>query len=181
MITKIEEEREKEPGLKQNSLSKQTGFESIESKLLGPMADFRFMVDQIGIKKIGRTINQNLIRVNKNIFNPIESLKTLTNLKSGNVPHFSRFYKDLSTEEIDILSSPIEALFVTLSKMSWNKKLKWKKREQVRNTCLKISQLQVPCELNYEERHRDDQLMESHNLVCIRKIFYNLLDTLSVG
>ena len=155
---------------------------SIESRILGKQFESLFNLDNLQLPKIKFTVNKNLHILNHHIFNPILSIKNLkSKLKSvREQPFFNKFYHNLSSEGLSILETPFEAIFVTLSKISWNKKLKLNKKAKIRNTCYMISGVKSPEELTAKESRKEEERLEIHNLLCIKDIYQSLFKIMSL-
>jgi hypothetical protein len=152
-----------------------------ESRILGPQFESVFSLKNFDLKRTVSIINANLYRINGEIFNPIESIKTLPvrNGYTRTTPFYNKFYSDFSSEGINILETPIEALFVTLSKISWNKKLKLSKRSKIKKTCYLISGVESPPELTPNQIQTQNQQLELHNLRFMQNIYQTLFKELS--
>ena len=163
---------------KQESLNKL----NVEFRILGPQLESLFTLPNINPNQRG-IINNNLKLVVEKIFDPIQAIKYLGKVKqsSRDLPFFNKFYTNLSAEGINILETPVEAVFITLSKISWNKKLNLNKRENVRKMCVKISEMNIPPEPTVNEVKQNKILLENHNLLCIRQIYENLFKMLSLA
>ena len=152
-----------------------------ESRILGSQFESLFSLKNFDLNKNISIINSNLFRINSDIFNPIESIKTLTSKKNPSrpLPFYNKFYYDYSSEGVNILETPIEAMFITLSKISWNKKLKLDKRSKIRKTCYLISGVQTPQELTQKQIQKEKEKLEVHNLKFIQNIYQTLFKELA--
>ena len=91
-------------------------------------------------------INRNLNELISSVFDPIESIKhpKMDPIHKRVIPYFNKMYENLSCEKINVLETPIEGLFVTLSKLSWNRKLSWSNRSKIDKICSDISGEKCP-------------------------------------
>ena len=175
---------EREALLNSSSVQKQETLNklNVEFRILGPQLESLFSLPNLH-KDLRGVVNKNLEVVLARVFDPIQAIKGLgkSNFPSRDPPFFNKFYYDLSTEGLNVLETPLEAVFVTLSKISWNKKLNLNKRENVRKMCVKISELDIPLEPSAEQLKNQKLLLENHNLLCIRQIYQNLFEMLSLA
>ena len=175
---------EREALLNSSSVQKQETLNklNVEFRILGPQLESLFSLPNLH-KDLRGVVNKNLEVVLARVFDPIQAIKGLgkSNFPSRDPPFFNKFYYDLSTEGLNVLETPLEAVFVTLSKISWNEKLNLNKRENVRKMCVKISELDIPLEPSAEQLKNQKLLLENHNLLCIRQIYQNLFEMLSLA
>lgn len=84
----------------------------------------------------------------------------------------------MSCEGVNILETPLEAVFVTLAKKSWNEKLKFDKKTKIRRACFMISGIKCPPEPVDSHKIQEKQLKENHCLLFMRELYRDLLKML---
>lgn len=119
---------------------------SVENTLFGEPFRKRFILPPQNPEQVREAINLNLQTVSQHIFHPIEFFNRQP--KETQPAHyaksFNQIYQDLSCENISILCNPVESLFVTLAKQTWNQRLDEFKKGRVLTTCQLISHSNQP-------------------------------------
>lgn len=157
---------------------------SIENTLFGPPFKKRFILPPQNSEQVREAINLNLQTISQHIFHPIEYFNRMKKVSPGQ-PHpkpFNQVYTDLSSESVSILCNPVESLFVTLAKRTWNDRLDKFKKERILTTCQLIShsnQPEQPPTLEEEEQMKEDDcrfhLQQVNNCYC--QLFQHLSST----
>lgn len=153
---------------------------TVEQQILGAQAELTFIARTGHLSGAAKVVNRNLQKTRQHIFDPVLSVKSLQSESSfgRKVPIYNKLYSDLSTESVSILETPLEALFVCLSKISWNDKLKANKRSKLRRICRAISGAECPMELTPTQKRSERDSLELHNLSCIKRIYRQLMGSL---
>lgn len=104
-----------------------------------------FQLPPLNQKAILGVVDSNLGVVLSAVFNPNLYMRQPKLSRCGNryLPIYTKFYEDLSSEGLSIVTSPFETLFVCLSKIDWNQKLKHRKTTQVQGLIKSISGQEV--------------------------------------
>ena len=154
---------------------------SIEYNLFGLPFINNFVMPNINTQQVFQVINANLVNVMKNIFNPL----TISNSETepGELPtkQFNSFISDLSSNKLSILNTPVETIFISLAKVSWNNKLQDFKTLQVLKICKKVSLGPDPEPLENQESIRQHKLEEQNlNFDRISDTYIKLFEIISV-
>ena len=136
-----------------------------------------FTLPNVNYMGLNAIINSNLSAIIEKKFNPdVEIARPSFNKKLNRVnPEYNKFFSDLSSNNLSLFCFPIEALFITLSKMQWNAKLKTAKIRKIAQTCMIISKMGNSSFFEKEEdtlRVLKDQKIK--NLENISKIYLEL-------
>lgn len=153
-IKELEEKRKIEVK-SQNSLSP-----GIETRLFGPSFERSFSMPLLNPAETKAQIDRNLDSLVASVFDPIESIKQPRTdpVSQRVVPYYNKFYADLSCGRVNVFETPVEALFVTLSKVSWNQKLRRNNRAKINRICSGISGADCPELLSRKKLdHRRDR------------------------
>ena len=104
----------------------------------------KFQPPKTDIAKVNSCINENILFIMKNIFNPIleTSKTTFSNANNRMNPDFNKYFTEFSSEKINPFICPVETIFMVLSKMHWNSKLKLAKAQKIALTCMDLSKEQ---------------------------------------
>jgi hypothetical protein len=122
-------------------------------------------------------INSNLVKITGKVFNPdVEIARPSFNQAlNRNNPEFNKFFKDLGSLGLSMFAFPIEALFVCLSKLQWNSKLKMAKIRKIAQTC---SILSKTADSNFFEKNEETVVViktqKLQNLENISNIYLEL-------
>lgn len=122
-------------------------------------------------------INANLGHITDKIFNPdVEIVRPSFNESLNRMnPEFNKFFANLGSDGLSPLAFPIESLFIVLSKLQWNSKLKTAKIRKIAQTCSILSKLPNPEFFeSQEETQGVNKAQKLTNLENISKIYLEL-------
>jgi hypothetical protein len=153
----------------------------MENHLFGPVFEKSFSMPLLEPKKIKTQINRNLNEVISSIFDPIESIKQkkIDPLNNREIPYFNKYYKDLSSKGVNVFGNPIEALFICLSKISWNKKLKWNNMTKIDHICTVISGEKCPQFFSKKKLNKIKQKEYFESLKSVSQMYDFILQNLN--
>ena len=97
----------------------------------------KFKIPDFDFLAFNVAINSNLDQITQRIFNPYIEIERPTFNKTLNHVdrNFNKFFKNLSCNNVSIMMFPLESLFITLSKINWNKTLKIAKIQKIAQIC----------------------------------------------
>lgn len=118
----------------------------MESQLFGPVFEQSFSMPLLQPNEVKTQINRNLNKLVESVFDPIESIKRtrIDPVSNREIPYFNKYNLDYSCEGLNVFENPIEGLFICLSKISWNQKLKLNNMTKINQICTVISGEKCP-------------------------------------
>lgn len=134
----------------------------------------KFKLPKKNLPAVQACINQNINFIMKNIFDPnTENTKpSFSGIHERMNPNYNKFFKELGAEKISPLECPVESIFLVLSKIHWNSKLKLAKTQKIALTCLNISKEET---IHYFDTDADLEFLEKQqkkrNLDSLDELF----------
>lgn len=112
-----------------------------EYQLFGAPFVSKFTLPKLDFSSMIAPINANLEQITKRVFNPMVEIGRPSFNKTHNCPNksFNKFFEDLGSNKLSVLAFPLEALFITLSKLQWNETLRTAKIKKIAQMCFLIS------------------------------------------
>jgi hypothetical protein len=153
----------------------------MENQLFGPVFESSFSMPLLESANLKNDINRNLNQVIFSVFDPIESIKRkkIDPLNNREIPYFNKYYKDLSCVGINVFENPIEALLISLSKISWNKKLKRNNMSKIDNICTVISGEKCPQFFSKKKLNKIKQKEYFESLKSVSQMYEFILQNLN--
>lgn len=146
----------------------------IEYQLFDTPFSSKFQVPRTNVAQTRKCINENINYIMKNIFNPILDTNN-SNYSAANErvnPEFNKFYREFSSEKISPFLCPVETIFLVLSKIHWNSKLKLAKSQKIALTCLDLSKEESISYFDTENEVKDlQQQQRIRNLESLTELF----------
>ena len=146
----------------------------LEHQLFDSPFSSKFKMAKPNLEVTRNCINENILFIMKNIFNPItETSKTNYSQTNGRMnPEFNKFFTKFSSEKINPLKCPVETIFLVLSKIHWNSKLKFAKSQKIAITCLDLSKEES---INFFDTEADKEYLhnqqKNRNLESLNELF----------
>jgi hypothetical protein len=142
-----------------------------EYQLLDEPFISKFKLPELDYLALTVTANTNLDHIVQRIFNPtVEIGRPSFNKALNHIDRsFNKFFKNLSSNNVSVLMFPLESLFITLSKLKWNKTLKCAKIQKISHICYIISKIEKHSFFEKEEdteKVNNDQKRQNLENLC---------------
>lgn len=156
----------------------------IEYQLFDTPFSSKFQVPRANMGQVRKCINENINYIMKNLFNPIvDTGNTTFSATHQRVnPEFNKFYAKFSSEKISPFACPLETIFLVLSKIHWNSKLKLAKSQKIALTCLDLSKEEsisyFDTEGDLKDLHQQQKRRNLESLTELFKEFFQMMAAL---